>query len=384
MKRKIKTISWIALTLAISLLSIKCKKTENKVPVFTIDVSIKSISQDGESFNVVITSNSTWTATSSEDWATLNQTSGTNNATITIKCSQNPNITQRIANITFSAKDVDNKMLVITQLAQMPTIPTVTTGEISKTTETQINITGNLSNFGLSYTQISQHGFCWSSTNNTPTIIQSSKLELGSMLALGEFSTKIENLTKNTKYYIRAFATNSTGTAYGDVKEFTTSDFPSTIGQLYGGGIIAYIYQSGDPGYVTGETHGLIVSTSDQSSSVFFSNKEDIFSTSTDFGTGSSNTTLIINACGTPGGSKSNYAAYICRNYKGGGFDDWFLPSINELNVLFETGALPSSAIDYWSSSESGLLYAFYQWGKGGIDYVSKYNSKHVRAVRCF
>jgi len=38
------------------------------------------------------------------------------------------------------------------------------------------------------------------------------------------------------------------------------------IGQTYGGGIIAYVYQSGDLGYVAGESHGFIAATGDQSS----------------------------------------------------------------------------------------------------------------------
>ena len=101
------------------------------------------------------------------------------------------------------------------------TIPTVSTGTVSSITQTTASIIGNLTAFGTNYTQVNQHGFCYSSTIVTPTI-SDSKIELQTRNALGEFTNPINGLTANTKYYIRAFATNTTGTAYGDIKEFTT------------------------------------------------------------------------------------------------------------------------------------------------------------------
>jgi len=125
--------------------------------------------------------------------------------------------------------NTDNVMIIVGQtqtkdfsLTQViPTIPTVTTGSISNVNQTSANITGNLTALGISFTQVSQHGHCWS-TNSVPTI-SDNKTELGIKNAIGEFTSPITGLSANTKYYIRAYATNATGTAYGDVRDFTTS-----------------------------------------------------------------------------------------------------------------------------------------------------------------
>ena len=53
----------------------------------------------------------------------------------------------------------------------------------------------------------------------------------------------------------------------------------------------------------------------------------------------------------------SNYAAKLCDDYKAGGYDDWFLPSLDELDVIFKAsdnaaGLLIGENDEYWSSSE--------------------------------
>lgn len=97
--------------------------------------------------------------------------------------------------------------------------PTVTTAEASDIT---INsATGNGSITDLGFPDPTQYGVVWSTSIN-PTIALTTKTEEGIVTATGDFSSSITGLASGTTYYVRAYATNSQGTAYGDEVSFTT------------------------------------------------------------------------------------------------------------------------------------------------------------------
>lgn len=159
------------------------------------------------------------------------------------------------------------------------------------------------------------------------------------------------------------------------------------VGDIYGGGIVAYIFVDVDHGYFEGEQHGLIAATADATSIMTWSNiLASVGTTGTAIGTGQANTTLIVNqAKGCTSG-----AAYYCDNLTEGGYDDWFLPSKDELNKLYfnkvEIGGFAD--IIYWSSSQH-TTYVFRAWYQNfGNDYqwfsFKRAFSYWVRAVRAF
>jgi hypothetical protein len=162
-----------------------------------------------------------------------------------------------------------------------------------------------------------------------------------------------------------------------------------SIGLVYQGGRIAYILQSGDPGYISGENHGIIAAIANLSGGTQWDNGSSTYigATATALGTGQANTTAIVNGQG-PG----SYAAQMCNDYINtdtgtGVYSDWYLPSKDELNKLYlNRSALDSfSANSFWSSSESDASYAWYEYFDGGSQLTTyKSTSCMVRPVRTF
>ena len=163
---------------------------------------------------------------------------------------------------------------------------------------------------------------------------------------------------------------------------------PPAVGDSYQGGVVFYILQSGDPGYVDGETHGLIAATSDQGWITWWNGSYVVTgATATALGTGSANTTLIISAQGNTG----TYAAKACADYSvtvdGVAYDDWYLPSHNELYKFYVArSVVPGFSYSYyWSSTEADSNNAW--WLNTYPTYmiaVDKKGSYAVRAIRSF
>ncbi len=178
------------------------------------------------------------------------------------------------------------------------------------------------------------------------------------------------------------YAANA-GTATGG------GNFTHYIGEKYGGGVIFHLWKDN-----AGVEHGLIVALTDQSTSRAWSNV-----TSAAIGTsaqsswdGLSNSNSIVGQAG-----HTSSAAKLCLDLVSGGQSDWYLPSIQELNMLWNnyytvtralsqiSGATQLSNSAYWSSSEnvSNVAWTFH-FGLGTTNGLTKTNTNCVRAVRAF
>jgi hypothetical protein len=257
-----------------------------------------------------------------------------------------------------------------TQPVCSPNLPVVVTDDVSNITLVSAAGGGNLSDGGA---PVTARGICWSTVPN-PTVDDSHTTDGAGP---GPFTSSMTGLSVFSIYYVRAYATNSIGTAYGNQVSFQTLSF--AIGLAYQGGIIIYLDET--------LQHGIISATTDQGVGGAWGCYGFAMGTSPGIGTGQANTTAIVNGCGTAG-----IAARICDDLVLNGYDDWYLPSRDELYLMYlQRDVIGGFAVtEFWSSSEdtevSAPAYfahyvAFYD---GGQHWADKRNEHYVRAVRSF
>ena len=165
----------------------------------------------------------------------------------------------------------------------------------------------------------------------------------------------------------------------------TASTCGLSIGDTHQGGIIFYLDGSG--------CHGLVAAPSDQSTGIQWYNGQytDTRAYGSGLFEGKYNTVMISFTQGEEQGT----AAAICGNLSLGGYNDWYLPSIEELNKMYQNigqgntlglGNVGNFANNfYWSSTEDDANRA---WGQRFYDGAQYYDYKnypyYVRAVRAF
>lgn len=130
-----------------------------------------------------------------------------------------------------------------------PTLPTVTTNTVSSIVATTATCGGNVSSDGGA--TVTARGVCWSTSHN-PTI-SNSKTTNGT--GTGSFTSSITGLTTNTTYYVRAYATNSVGTAYGAERSFTTLSAGTLPGLFSVSSSKKVRFSQGNLQYTTTGTH---------------------------------------------------------------------------------------------------------------------------------
>lgn len=171
-------------------------------------------------------------------------------------------------------------------------------------------------------------------------------------------------IQKRTQLYINnpssvGLGTNTISSTPGN----PTMSFQNAIGMSAYGGVIGYILKPGDPGYDPNTVKGIVAATGGTGlgNAIWGLNITTVAGTALieAIGTGLSNTNLIVAAYGA-----GTYAAKLCRDYNGGGFTDWFMPSLGELGALFQNrsvliplGIWPTG-VSMWSCNESWQIPA--------------------------
>jgi hypothetical protein len=167
--------------------------------------------------------------------------------------------------------------------------------------------------------------------------------------------------------------------------------FTHYIGEEYLGGVVFHLWKDN-----AGAEHGLVVNLNNQSNSSAWSNitSTEIGSTAQSTWDGSSNSTAILNQTG-----HTSSAAKLCNDLNVGGVTGWYLPSIDELSMLWQNrfnvnktlSKLGGSATvlrtnaTFWSSSELDALDSWYFYFISGYANANDKNDRLcVRAVRAF
>ncbi len=149
---------------------------------------------------------------------------------------------------------------------------------------------------------------------------------------------------------------------------------PVQVGSFYQGGVVIY---------VDGNGHGLIAATTDQSIGALWGCEGTSMTTQNTVGTGLVNTETIYVTC-----PDANIAARICYDAEINGYTDWYLPSKDELDLVYQNQAAIGGFNNglYWSSSQATPSTAYYKNfsnGNSNSNFKESYFYR-VRAIRSF
>lgn len=128
-------------------------------------------------------------------------------------------------------------------LAQSNTIPSVTTNEVTGVTHNSAAAGGNVTSAGGA--AVTERGVVYA-TVQSPTVETSIKVVSGS--GLGSFTANLSELAPATTYFVRAYSTNSAGTAYGTQVSFETHAQPLTVLSVTTSEVIGKTYNSATVG----------------------------------------------------------------------------------------------------------------------------------------
>jgi len=192
-------------------------------------------------------------------------------------------------------------------------------------------------------------------------------------------------LSKGDTRYWRVRARGSDND-YGDWTAILSFEVVYVIGETGPAGGIVF-YDKGS--YSDGWRYLEAATTNQGSSNVWGGFNTLVGGTSTAIGTGEANTAAIVDKFGAaePWQNFTNYAAKICYDLEIGIYDDWFLPSKDELAEMYAQRDLIGNFDNrsFWSSSEYDIQSAWYHYFNNNLQNTAEeYHPLWVRACRTF
>lgn len=268
--------------------------------------------------------------------------------------------------------------------------PTVATSAATNVTINTATVGGFITNMGGQI--IVNKGHAWHTEPN-PTIFNSRTIVDGASL---EFTSNITELLPETTYYVRAYAINEVGTSYGNEIMFTT---PPTyaIGDIGPGG--GFVFEVDEAG-----VHGKeIAPLSTQFQSQWGCPITSVAGTLAAAGSGQANSDLIlqfhtsITYYTNPGQctdiviATGDVAAKNCDDLEYMGFDDWYMPSIGDLELVYENlisqdlGDIEDTSLSSSTQASSNIKRSMIlQTATGETLPLDKSESTKHRAIRNF
>ena len=273
-----------------------------------------------------------------------------------------------------------------------------------------------------------ERGFVYGLTHNPNIVDDTKKTALGS--GTGAFSASVTNLEMNKIYYVRAYATNLQGTAYGNE---ITLDFNQILPVITTKAVThidattatfnGEVESIGDPAYTergfiygkmpvpTLEEAGVLtVSASGTGTGAYVRSVSDLetgktyyvraytkvgtlmvygnivsFIAKSYYVTLSSGLVVAKEDADDGAGAPWSTAIDLCNNSTLAGFTDWRLPTKNELVTMYDNKDLIGGFKKdvYWSSTSDSNSEAWYvNFGSGGVSYYYKTRNYYVRCVR--
>jgi uncharacterized protein (TIGR02145 family) len=195
-----------------------------------ISATAATLSGSVSTGGATVTERGIYLSTSTSVTGTIFQASGSGSGTFTVTVSNLTPGTQYV--FRAFAKNTQGEV-ISTQSQPFSTLaaaaPTVTTGAVTSITSTGATVAGNVTAAGSS--TVTARGVCYGTSQN-PTI--SGTCTPANTTGTGSFSVQLAGLSAGVTYFVRAYATNSAGTAYGSNETFPTAAAAPTVTDIDG------------------------------------------------------------------------------------------------------------------------------------------------------